>query len=65
MNNIIIIFRIDKGDLGKLFEGRQQLGKAITRITLKFAVEGQGEGIYSAAVSVTDDGEQFFLDAVY
>lgn len=34
-------------------------------ITLKFTVEGQGEGTYSAIVSIIDDGDQFFLNAVY
>ena len=42
------------------------MGKeAITRITLKFIVEGQDEGIYSAVIATYESSEVFYLDAVY
>ncbi len=36
----------------------------LTRMTLKFIVEGQGEGTYSAVIATYEDGDVFYLDAV-
>ncbi|XP_064388179.1 uncharacterized protein LOC135336331 isoform X2 [Halichondria panicea] len=56
---------VEDADVGQLFTGMEQLGKEVTRITLKFKVEGQDEGIYSAVISTYEDGDMFCLDAVY
>ena len=42
------------------------MGKEVlTRITLKFIVEGQDEGTYSAVIATYESSEMFYLDAVY
>ncbi len=56
---------MEEADVEQLFTGREQLGKEITRITLKFRVEGQDEGVYSAVISTYEDGDMIYLDAVY
>ncbi len=57
---------MEEADVGRLFAGRELLGKEVlTRMTLKFIVEGQGEGIYSAVIATYEDGDVFYLDAVY
>ncbi|XP_064388611.1 uncharacterized protein LOC135336680 [Halichondria panicea] len=56
---------VEEADVEQLFTGREQLGKEITRITLKFRVEGQDEGVYSAVISTYEDGDMIYLDAVY
>ncbi len=58
--------RVKEADVGRLFAGRELLGKEVlTRMTLKFIVEGQDEGIYSAVIATYEDGDVFYLDAVY
>ena len=57
--------RVEEADVGKLFIGREQLGKEVTKISLTFKVEGQGEGRYSAVIATYEDGDMFYLDAVY
>ncbi len=56
---------MEEADVGQLFFGREQLGKAVTKISVKFKVEGQGEGRYSAVIATYEDGDMFCLDAVY
>ena len=62
---LLTFLRVEDADVGQLFTGMEQLGKEVTRITLKFKVEGQDEGIYSAVISTYEDGDMFCLDAVY
>ena len=58
--------RVDESDVEQLFKDKEKLGKeAITRITLKFIVEGKNEGIYSAVIATYESSEMFYLDAVY
>ena len=55
-----------EADIGRLFAGRELLGKEVlTRMTLKFIVEGKDEGIYSAVIATYEGGDVFYLDAVY
>ena len=56
---------MEDADVRQLFTLRQQLGNEITRITLKYRVQGQDKGIYSAVISTYEDGDVFYLDAVY
>ncbi|XP_064387744.1 uncharacterized protein LOC135335941 isoform X2 [Halichondria panicea] len=56
---------VEEADVGQLFIGREQLGKEVTKISLTFKVEGQGEGRYSAVIATYEDGDMFYLDAVY
>lgn len=45
---------------------KEKLGrKVFTSITLKFNVEGQSEGDYSAVIASYDEDEMFYLDSVY
>ncbi|XP_064387703.1 uncharacterized protein LOC135335910 isoform X2 [Halichondria panicea] len=57
--------QVEEADVGQLFVGREQLGKKITEISVKFKVEGQHEGRYSAVIATYEDGDMFSLDAVY
>ena len=59
------VLRVEEADVGKLFVGREQLGKEVTKISVKFEVEGQHEGRYSAVIDTNGDGDMFYLDAVY
>ncbi len=59
------VLRVEEADVGKLFVGREQLGKEVTEISVKFKVEGQHQGRYSAVIATYGDGDIFFLDAVY
>ena len=55
-----------EADIGRLFARRELLDKeVVTRMTLKFVVEGKDEGIYSAVIAVYEGGDVFYLDAVY
>ncbi len=55
---------VEECDVERLLSGRKLLGKGmITRITLKFVVEGRFSGNYSAVITNYDD--VFCLDAVY
>ena len=56
---------MEEADVGQLFVGREQLGKEVTKISVKFKVEGQHEGRYSAVIATYEDGDMFSLDAVY
>ena len=64
INSLSFVYSVDECDIEQLFSGRQQLGKTSTSITLKFTVEGQDEGNYSALIAV-HECDQFYLDAVY
>ncbi|XP_064387648.1 uncharacterized protein LOC135335895 isoform X2 [Halichondria panicea] len=57
--------QVEEADVGQLFVGREQLGKEVTEISVKFKVEGQHEGRYSAVIATYEDGDVFYLDAVY
>ncbi len=59
------VLRVEEADVGQLFVGREQLGKEVTKISVKFKVEGQHEGRYSAVIATYEDGDMFYLDAVY
>ncbi len=59
------LLRVEEADVGQLFLGREQLGKEVTKISVKFIVEGQHEGRYSAVIATYEDGYMFYLDAVY
>ncbi len=56
---------MEEADVRQLFSQREQLGNEITGITLKYRVEGQNEGTYSAVISIYEDGDVFYLDVVY
>ena len=56
--------RVEEVDVRKLLVGKEQLGKEITEICVKFKVEGQHEGRYTAVIATYDD-DMFSLDAVY
>ncbi len=56
---------MEEADVRQLFSQREQLGNEITGITLKYRVEGQDKGIYSAVISIYEDGDVFYLDVVY
>ncbi len=60
----MFLHSVEECDVARLLSGKTLLGKGmITRITLKFVVEGQFSGNYSAVIANYDDG--FYLDAVY
>ncbi len=58
------VLRVEEVDVGQLLVGKEQLGKEITEICVKFKVEGQHEGRYTAVIATYDD-DMFSLDAVY
>ncbi len=59
---------MEDSDVDRLltFAGEKLLGKGpITRMTLKFNVEGKNVGNYSAVIASYDNEEMFYLDALF
>lgn len=57
--------RVEEPDVDRLFKDRALVTGNVTRITLKFIVNGQNAGIYSAVIATYDDEEMFCLDTVF
>ena len=63
---ICLSYRVEESDIEQAFKDREKLIKnAFTSITVKFTVNGEGEGDYSAVIANYGDNKVFYLDAVY